>query len=322
MTIIIVEGPDGAGKTTLINRLQKDLNVITIKSPRPRDYHDCKDLLARTMLIAENTNILCDRIGIISEPIYGPICRGTHPFPTWDESHEMLALINPIIIWCQPDVSVCEDNLDSQPQMNGVIEHIDDLCDAYSKFFGGIDASVCVLAYDYKKDLYDDVLAEVRDNLDNHRPHPLDREVAMVQEFHTKFGVDAAQLLVPGLMDVETFEFRRKFLREEVEEFIEAYDEGDLVKMFDSLLDLTYVAKGTALFMGITSTQWALGFDIVHHCNMQKQRTPNGAASKRGSALDVIKPKGWLPPEPQLKELLNAPETDFRVDDSFFEGNN
>jgi predicted HAD superfamily Cof-like phosphohydrolase len=305
MAIIIVEGVDGSGKTTLINKLQKDLNVITIKSPRPRDYQDCKDLLARTLLLGENTNILCDRIGIISEPIYGPICRNTLGFPLKAETEKILQMMNPIIIHCNPRLEFCEQNIKNNPQMEGVRDHLYQLHHAYQEWMSQIyDESVFVIPYDYTEDSYEDLLSEVKEMMDVQNPHPLDRETAAVHDFHKKFGVNLSQLVKPGVMDRETFEFRKKFMQEELDEFCEAYEEGNVVKMFDALLDLTYVVKGTALFGGISSAQWALGFDCVHRKNMQKMRVPNGAASKRGSALDVVKPEGWTPPEPELKKIL------------------
>lgn len=309
MAIIIIEGVDGSGKTTLINKLQKDLNVITIKSPRPTDYQDCKDLLARTLLLAENTNILCDRIGIISEPIYGPICRNTLGFPPKAETEQILQLINPIIIHCHPRIEACEENVKDNPQMTGVEENLIRLHNAYDEWMGQLEmSSICVISYDYFYDDYDELLGEVKSLIDIQEPHPLDRETAMVQEFHKKFGVDKAQLVSPGIMDHETFNFRAMFMKEELDEFSEAYCEGDIVKMFDALLDLTYVVKGTALLAGITSTQWALGFDVVHNANIQKTRAQSASESKRGSALDVIKPPGWEihKPEPKLKKILDV----------------
>lgn len=310
MALIIVEGCDGAGKTTLINKLQKDLNLITIKSPRPRNYQDCKDLLARTLLLAEGTNVICDRIGIISEPIYGPICRNTLGFPPKSETEKILEAINPIIIHCNPPVHACLENQHVKEQMPGVTDNTLKLYAAYNEWMCQLAGqSLCLIEYDYLQDSYAELLSDIRNNLDSMTTHPLDREMAAVQAFHTKFGVDQAQLLNPGVMDEETFQFRTSFMQEELNEFVDAYYEKNVVKMFDALLDLTYVVKGTALFAGITSTQWALGFDCVHNANMQKQRTPNGAMSKRGSALDVIKPPGWEEnhkPEPKLKKILDV----------------
>lgn len=128
--------------------------------------------------------------------------------------------------------------------------------------------------------------------------------IGNVQEFHEKFGLplgSADQLTG----DKGAQEFRLKFLKEELTELEEALAEGDRVKAFDALLDLAYVAYGTALFMGVTPGQWHAGMHAVHSCNMAKVRVANANESKRGSAFDVRKPEGWVGPEARLQEILS-----------------
>lgn len=116
-----------------------------------------------------------------------------------------------------------------------------------------------------------------------------------VGDFHRKFGLHASDLK-PGLevMDESTYQFRFKFLLEELDELEEAWDEGDSAKMFDALIDLVYVAMGTAHLLGFP---WQEGWDAVQAANMSKQRAQRAEQSMRGSALDVIKPEGWTPPD-------------------------
>lgn len=128
--------------------------------------------------------------------------------------------------------------------------------------------------------------------------------IGNVQEFHEKFGLpqgDADQLTG----NFAALEFRVKFMKEELVEFIEAMGEEDRVKAFDALLDLAYVVYGTALFMGVTPGQWHAGMHAVHSANMAKVRVANAGESKRGSAFDVRKPEGWVGPEARLQEILS-----------------
>ena len=113
-----------------------------------------------------------------------------------------------------------------------------------------------------------------------------------VQAFHEKFQVPRA--LSPRLLDPVTFEFRNKFLQEELDEFVEGFVERDLHKMGDALVDLVYVALGTADIMGLP---WDKLWDEVQRANMAKERATRPEDSKRGSTLDVIKPPGWTPPD-------------------------
>jgi predicted HAD superfamily Cof-like phosphohydrolase len=104
--------------------------------------------------------------------------------------------------------------------------------------------------------------------------------------------------------DPEALQFRTKFLEEELAEFKEACEAGDKVKALDALIDLTYVAMGTALFMGVFPGQWNEAFSAVHNANMSKMRVPSAKASKRGSSFDVVKPPGFIPPEHKIRQIL------------------
>jgi len=136
---------------------------------------------------------------------------------------------------------------------------------------------------------------------------PNTTDFTRVQEFHRKFklpdGHQDEDYIIDGL-SMGAMHFRAGFLREEVTEFVEASHAGNRVEAFDALLDLVYVAYGTAMMMGITEGQWDRGFRIVHNCNMRKERATSVEQSKRGSSLDVIKPEGWLGPESTLKVIL------------------
>lgn len=122
--------------------------------------------------------------------------------------------------------------------------------------------------------------------------------------FHSKFGlpfVDTPQNIAgPREVDEELMRFRIKFMREELQEFEDAYATGDEAGMFDALLDLVYVAMGTAHLRGYP---WKSGWDEVQRANMTKERAaPDGSNSKRGSSWDVVKPDGWTPP--RIDEVL------------------
>jgi predicted HAD superfamily Cof-like phosphohydrolase len=118
-----------------------------------------------------------------------------------------------------------------------------------------------------------------------------------VGDFHEKFGLDNVTHHGPGPRDVpaDLLDFRRKFLQEELDEFDRGREAGDDAQMFDALMDLVYVAMGTAHLMGYP---WQDGWARVQAANMAKVRAAaDGSDSKRGSAFDVVKPEGWRPPD-------------------------
>lgn len=122
-----------------------------------------------------------------------------------------------------------------------------------------------------------------------------------IRDFHRKFGLDSPAS--PQLLEGELLQFRVGFMAEELKEYVDASVSGNLTKAADALADLAYVVLGTAYLMGLPFDQiWQL----VHAANMKKIRAPSAAHSKRGSAFDVVKPEGWVSPDPAIEELLTA----------------
>lgn len=129
-----------------------------------------------------------------------------------------------------------------------------------------------------------------------------------VLDFHNKFQVPMAT--VPSFLDPRAHEFRVNFLHEELKEFEDSYNENDLAGCADALVDLVYIALGTALLMGIP---WQQVWDRVQLANMTKRLAkPDGSDSKRGNPLDVVKPPGWVGPDHsslnQNPRVFNATE--------------
>lgn len=132
-----------------------------------------------------------------------------------------------------------------------------------------------------------------------------------IAEFHEKFGL--GYYGKPRLLENEMSEFRIKFLQEELSEYIDAINKanemlanasilpdakdsfnGEMAKALDALVDLVYVALGTAYLHGFDfPTAWSR----VHDANMQKVRAEKAGDSKRGTSFDVIKPPGWVAPD-------------------------
>lgn len=113
-----------------------------------------------------------------------------------------------------------------------------------------------------------------------------------VHKFHEKFEVPTASS--PTFLSPETFRYRVKFLVEELEEFVKAHESKDMEGAADALVDLVWVAMGTASVMGLP---WTPLWDEVKRANMEKVRATDPSQSKRGSSLDVIKPAGWVGPD-------------------------
>lgn len=112
--------------------------------------------------------------------------------------------------------------------------------------------------------------------------------------FHRKFG-----LAYNGEDPTpEEANLRYNRLHEEMLEFSEACVKNDHEGMLDGLVDLVYIALGTAYRMGWNFEE---AWRRVHKANMAKERgTPQ--SSKYGTGFDIVKPEGWTPPN--LSDLI------------------
>lgn len=113
-----------------------------------------------------------------------------------------------------------------------------------------------------------------------------------IREFHEKFGLEYNGF--PRLLPSDLSDFRQTFIREELTEYFNADMDGDKVGCLDALVDLVYVALGTAYLHGFDFEE---AWRRVHEANMKKVRADSPEASKRGSSYDVVKPIGWTPPD-------------------------
>jgi len=94
-------------------------------------------------------------------------------------------------------------------------------------------------------------------------------------------------------MTIEEWELRHLRLADEAEEYAEAVEDEDDEETLDALVDIMYIALGTAYRRG---WDFAEAWKRVHTANMEKQRG-NPTNSKYGSGFDIIKPQGWNGPD-------------------------
>lgn len=120
-------------------------------------------------------------------------------------------------------------------------------------------------------------------------------EIDDVRAFNAKFGLLLHE--TPGHLTYSKLLERAEFMGEELCEFYRAAHEQDLASQADALVDLVYVALGTAVMLGLP---WAELWADVQRANMAKVRGP----TKRGHAVDCCKPEGWV--GPKTTEILEA----------------
>ena len=112
-----------------------------------------------------------------------------------------------------------------------------------------------------------------------------------VQELHKKmFG------LTPNIAYILPKEHvaRADFIAEELFELRGALQNNNGLEVIDALVDIAYVAMGTAALMGIN---WQTHWDEVHRCNMEK--VPGKQAARPDMPRDLAKPEDWEAPDHQ-----------------------
>jgi len=119
-----------------------------------------------------------------------------------------------------------------------------------------------------------------------------------INEMHSKFGVhewvDHELMNRTDWQKLNKFlQFRLNFLKEELNETCNAFDNKDSEEIVDGLIDLCVVAIGTLDAFGVDAYK---AWDEVHSANMAKER---GIKESRPNPLglpDLIKPEGWTGP--------------------------
>lgn len=107
----------------------------------------------------------------------------------------------------------------------------------------------------------------------------------LVAEFHRKFKHPVVDK--PGIPDAVRCNLRFNVLEEELREFKEAFEAGDIVAVADALVDLQYVLSGAVLEFGLKDKFRAL-FNEVHRSNMSKAcQTEEEAEATLNKALDA-----------------------------------
>lgn len=125
--MIVVEGPDGAGKTTFVELLKSYTNLEVAPRVVAQDTTAMVDL---QRWVHDNVTkgwheTIYDRHRLISEPIYGPVMRPAQPEPGFSDLSWFYAMLEafydckPVIIYCLPPFETVWENV-MRDENNGV----------------------------------------------------------------------------------------------------------------------------------------------------------------------------------------------------------
>jgi len=105
---IIIDGPDGAGKSTLARTLSKQTGYPIVHLSYPKTQEECDEMLDDYQdLIKQHKNAILDR-SFYSEMVYGPIMRAGSVISYKDmwKLEKLLAKKGAVVIHCTGPTSV------------------------------------------------------------------------------------------------------------------------------------------------------------------------------------------------------------------------
>lgn len=165
--IVIIEGPDGSGKSTLISQLRASTelycHVLSTSGPPP-GFNAVIEELGWLANFPRSLFLICDRYRLISETIYGPILRGKSLVGAFN-MHLIAEAEVDAIIYCRPRLETIVENVrrTKAAQLSGIWEHLGEIVQAYDELFDFIsDSETRVINYDYEHQNHTQLIKELR----------------------------------------------------------------------------------------------------------------------------------------------------------------
>lgn len=154
--IVVVEGPDGAGKSTLIDnlRVQSKRHFVALRRSGPPDHPaEITSVINWINTMRDGlVPLICDRHPLISEPIYGMTLRGSNILSNVYSVEDLKSMFKYIdrVIYCRPPDRTILSKMHENAQLKGVTEHIEKIIDLYDKTMMLLEEwGVRVIAYDW-----------------------------------------------------------------------------------------------------------------------------------------------------------------------------
>lgn len=167
---IILEGPDGAGKSTLAAALSKSLGLPVFHTGGPPA--DKKELTAKLKEVRKHAGrCIFDRVPHISEIVYRRVSQ-TKPFiPGSQMLHELEQDLRPVIVYCRlASISDMHQAISKEVKLHKPPEHLQQVSTRYQDVVNYYDEvmqylsgapTVTVIRYAWDSDTVDSLTEEL-----------------------------------------------------------------------------------------------------------------------------------------------------------------
>jgi hypothetical protein len=164
MRPIIVEGPDGSGKSTLVAKLSRDLNLPIHHPGGPPINKD--EFMGRLNFYSHNKDkFIFDRAPHISELIY-PKAMGRLGVVGASTLHQLLGTLKPVIIYCRrKSMRDMWESIDHSKKAHKSPQHMAEVLAQFKNIVDGYDGlmpTLGCLVYDWAETPYSDLLKRIQ----------------------------------------------------------------------------------------------------------------------------------------------------------------
>lgn len=170
--MLIVEGPDNAGKSTLIRMFETEFNLPSFHAGGPPKSSE--DILKRRAAAYRNClkRIIQDRNYFISDIVYGSVLRKDPCYQNFSLMLKMLQL-KPLVIYCRPSMQHLMQIGDHKAKAHETQEHVDKVKENQKELVWHYDALMSIVAkhttvlqYDFAKGFNAEQMDTLRNFID------------------------------------------------------------------------------------------------------------------------------------------------------------
>lgn len=168
--LVILEGPDGAGKSTLGTYLASQTGRPLLHSPGVTQGElEMKAWALRMLTSPLRDSLILDRFPLVSELIYGPVLRNKALISRYHPLHTAWHRIPTTLIYCRPPIDVIREAVIAKGESQQLLANLPDIIKNYDQLISELVlahaqgmSKILVHTFDYTRDSMDLVVDAIQ----------------------------------------------------------------------------------------------------------------------------------------------------------------